>query len=174
MVDSSPSRQRRPPYQITKGKSDEAADPAALTYLLTQAPAEKTLETYLMGPIEFLESVLMEDLSEDTFAWEHWNKYWNAVSVPSDDEWPEGWTEDREKLFLNNKLLVPEDRVVALIDHWHNAQFMHPGRHTMQPDLEWTFEFPPGYCAILNRYFNHFAVCRAMINLNHSTAGNLV
>ena len=35
MVEGSPSRQRRPPCKTNKGKSDEAADAAALTYLLT-------------------------------------------------------------------------------------------------------------------------------------------
>ena len=35
MVESSPSRQRRPPCKTNKEMSDEAADAAALTYLLT-------------------------------------------------------------------------------------------------------------------------------------------
>ena len=35
MVKSSPSRQRRPPRKTNKEMSDEAADAAALTYLLT-------------------------------------------------------------------------------------------------------------------------------------------
>ena len=35
MVESSPSRQRRQPCKTNKGMSDEAADAAALTYLLT-------------------------------------------------------------------------------------------------------------------------------------------
>ena len=35
MVESSPSRQRQPPCKTNKGKSDEAADAAALNYLLT-------------------------------------------------------------------------------------------------------------------------------------------
>ena len=35
MVDSTPSRQRRPPCKTNKEMSDEAADAAALTYLLT-------------------------------------------------------------------------------------------------------------------------------------------
>ena len=35
MVESSPSRQRRPPCITNKEMSDEAADAAALTYLLT-------------------------------------------------------------------------------------------------------------------------------------------
>ena len=35
MVESSPSRQRRPPCKTNKEMSDEAADAAALTYLIT-------------------------------------------------------------------------------------------------------------------------------------------
>ena len=69
---------------------------------------------------------------------------------------------------------MPENRVEALIDHWQNAQLMHPGRDKMQRDLEWRFEFPPGYYAILNRYCNNCAVCRATKSPNHSTAGNPV
>ena len=38
MLESSPSCQRRPPYKTNKGMSDEAADAAALTYLVTYAP----------------------------------------------------------------------------------------------------------------------------------------
>ena len=96
-----------------------------------------------MAPIEYVESVLMEDWLEDFAASEHGNKYWNAVSAPSDDEWPEGLAPDGEKPFLNNKLLVPENRVEALVDHWHNAQLMHLGHNKMQRELEWRFEFPP-------------------------------
>ena len=36
MVESSPSRERRPPCRTSKEMSDEAADAAALTYLLTE------------------------------------------------------------------------------------------------------------------------------------------
>ena len=36
MLESSPSHPRQPPYITTKGKSDEVADAAALTYLLTE------------------------------------------------------------------------------------------------------------------------------------------
>ena len=135
---------------------------------------EETLEECLMAPIEYAESVLMEEWSEEYAASEHWNRYWNAVSAPSDDEWPEGLTEDGDKLPLNDKLLLPGNWVEALIDHWHNAQHMHPGREKMQLDLDWRFEFPPGYYAILNRYCNDCAVCRATTNPNHSTAGNQV
>ena len=35
MLESSPSRHRRPPSETNKEMSDEAADTAALTYLLT-------------------------------------------------------------------------------------------------------------------------------------------
>ena len=100
-----------------------------------QAIREETLEQWMVAPVELVRSVLTEDWSDDYAASEHWNKYWNAVSAPSDDEWPEGLTEDGDKLFLKDKLLVPENRVEELIDHWHNAQLMHPGRDMMQQDL---------------------------------------
>ena len=109
---------------------------------------EETLDECLMAPIGCVESVLMEDWSEDYVSSEHWNKYWHAMSAPADDEWPEGLTENRNKVSLNDKLLVPENWVEALIDHSHNAQLMHPGCGKMQRDLEWGFDFPPGYYAI--------------------------
>ena len=46
--------------------------------------------------------------SEDYAASEQWTKYWNTLSAPSDNEWPEGMTEVGDKLFLNDKPLVPE------------------------------------------------------------------
>ena len=61
-----------------------------------------------------------------------------------------------------------------LIDHWHNAQLMHPGRDNMQQHLEWRFKFPPGYYTILDKYCSNCAVCRATKSPNHSTAGNPV
>ena len=139
-----------------------------------QAIREETLEQWMVAPVELVRSVLIEDWSDDYAASEHWSKYWNAVSAPSDDEWPEDLTEDGDKLFLKDKLLVPENRVEELIDHWHNAQLMHPGRDKMQQDLEWRFKFPPGYYAILDRYCSDCAVCRATKSPNHSTAGNPV
>ena len=48
--------------------------------------------------------------------------------------------------------MVPENRMEALIDHWHNAQLMHLGRDKMRQDLEWRFKFPPGYYPILDKY----------------------
>ena len=139
-----------------------------------QAIREETLEQWMVAPVELVRSVLTEDWSDDYAASEHWSKYWNAVSAPSDDEWPEGLTEDGDRLFLKDKLLVPENRVEELIDHWHNAQLMHPGRDKMQQDLEWRFKFPPGYYAILDKYCSDCAVCRATKSPNHSTAGNPV
>ena len=139
-----------------------------------QAIREETLVKWMVAPVELVRSVLTEDWSDDYAASEHWSKYWNAVSAPSDDEWPEGLTEDGDKLFLKDKLLVPENRVEELIDHWHNAQLRHPGRDKMQQDLEWRFKFPPGYYAILDRYCSDCAVCRATKSPNHSTAGNQV
>ena len=139
-----------------------------------QAIREETLEQWMVAPLEPVRSVLTEDWSDDYAASEHWSKYWNAVSAPSDDEWPEGLTEDGDKLFLKDKLLVPENRMEELIDHWHNAQLMHPGGDKMQQDLEWRFKFPPGYYALLDKYCSDCAVCRATKSPNHSTAGNPV
>ena len=139
-----------------------------------QAIREETLEQWMVATVELVGSVLTEDWSDDYAASDHWSKYWNAVSAPSDDEWPEGLTEDGDKLFLKDKLLVPENRMEELIDHWHNAQLMHPGRDKMQQDLEWRFKFPPGYYALLDKYCSDCAVCRARKSPNHSTAGNPV
>ena len=129
-----------------------------------QAIREETLEQWMMAPVELVRSVLTEDWSDDYAASDHWSRYWNAVSAPSDDEWPEGLTEDGDKLFLKDKLLVPENGMGELIDHWHNAQLMHPGRDEMQQDLEWRFRFPPWYYAILDKYCIDCAVCRATKN----------
>ena len=139
-----------------------------------QAIREETLEQWMVAPVELVRPVLTEDWSDDYAASEHWSRYWNAVSAPSDDEMPEGLPEDGDKLFFKDKLLVPENRVEQLIDHWHNAQLMHPGRDKMQQDLEWRFKFPPGYYAILDKYCSDCAVCRATRSPNHSTAGNSV
>ena len=76
--------------------------------------------------------------------------------------------------FLKDKLVVPENRFEDLIDHWHNAQLMHPGRDKLQKDLESSSLFPPGYYAVLNRYCRAGAVCRATKHLNGSTAGSPV
>ena len=139
-----------------------------------QAIREETLEQWMVAPVELVRSVLTEDWSDDYAASEHWSKYWNAVSAPLDDESPEGLTEDGDKLILKDKLLVPENRMEELIDHWHNAQLMHPGRDKMQQDLEWRFKFPTGYYALPDKYCSDCAVCRATKSPNHSTAGNPV
>ena len=139
-----------------------------------QAIRDETLERWMVAPVELVRSVLTEDWSDDYAASDQQSKYWNAVSAPSDDEWPEGLTEDVDKLFLKDKLLVPENRMEELIDHWHNAQLMHPGQDKMQQDLEWRFKFPPGYYALLDKYCSDCAVCRATKSPNNSTARNPV
>ena len=82
-----------------------------------KAIREETLEQWMVAPVELVRSVLTEDWSDDYAASEHWSRYWNAVSASSDDEWPEGFTEDGDKLFLKDNLLVPENQMEALIDH---------------------------------------------------------
>ena len=51
---------------------------------------------------------------------------------------------NRDKLLLNDTLLLPKNWVEALIHYWHNARFMHSGRDKMQRDVEWRFEFHLG------------------------------
>ena len=132
----------------------------------------QTEEKDMVRAIEGVQSLLMEDWSDDCANLDHWLKYWNAVSAPSDDDWPEGLTEDGDQLFLNNKLLVPENRVENLIDHWHTSQLVHPGRDELQKDLESRLLFNPGYYAVLNWYCKACAVCRASKHPDWSTAAN--
>ena len=59
-----------------------------------QAFREETLEQWMVAPVELVRSVLTEDWWDDYAASDHLSRYWNAVSAPSDNEWPEGLTED--------------------------------------------------------------------------------
>ena len=60
MVESTPSRQRRPPCKTNKEESDEAADAAALTYLLTYChPPVPLLATDQNKPIDGKEVFLL-------------------------------------------------------------------------------------------------------------------
>ena len=94
--------------------------------------------------------------------------------MPSNDDWPERFTEDGDKLFHKDKPLAPENRVEDLINCWHKTQWMHPGRDKLQKDLESKFLFPPGYFAVLNPYCKACVLCTATKHLNRSTAGNVV
>ena len=139
-----------------------------------QAVEAQMMEEAMVQAIEGLHTVLMEDWANDYPHLHHWLKYWNAVSAPSEDDWPEGLTEDGDKLFLKDKLLVPENRVEDFMDHWYNAELMHPGRDKLQKDFECRFSFPPGYYAVLSRYYKACAVRRATNHPNWPTAGNPV
>ena len=92
-------------FVVMANRTDLAKFPGARV----QAIREETLEQWMVAPVELVRSVLTEDWSDDYAASEHWSRYWNAVSAPSDDEWSEGLTEDGYKLFLKDKLLVPEN-----------------------------------------------------------------
>ena len=151
-----------------------SAELAKIRDAKVQAVEAQMKEEDMARAIEGVQSVLMEDWSDNYATSDHWLKYWTAVSAPSDDDWPEGLTEDGDSHILKDKLLVPENRVEDLIDHWHNAQFMHPGRDKLQKDLESRFLFPPGYYTVLNRYCKACAVCRVTKHPNRSTVGNPV
>ena len=139
-----------------------------------QSVEAQVVSEHVVQAIEGLQSVLMEDYSDNYAKSDDWLKYWNAVSAPSDYDWLDGLTEDGDKFFSKDKLLIPETWLQDLIDHWHNAQLMHLGRNKLRKDLESRSLFPPGYYAVLNPYCKVCAVCRATKHPNRSTAGNAV
>ena len=109
-----------------------------------QAVEAQMKEEDMVRATEGVQLVLIEDRSDDYANSDHWLKYWNAVSAPSDDDWTEGLTEDGDKLFLKDNLLVPEYRLEDLIDHWHNAQLLHPGRDCLQKGSDFEIFVPSG------------------------------
>ena len=139
-----------------------------------QALEAQTVEEAMVRAIEGVQSVSMEDWSDGYATSDHWLKYSNTVSAPCNNDLPEGLPEDADKLFLKDKVLVPENRPEDVIQHWHNAQWMRPGRNKLQNYFESSFLFPPGYYTVLNRYCKACAVCRATKHPNGSTAGNPV
>ena len=69
MVESTPSRQRRPPCKTNKEEADEAADAAALTYLLTQLGITEPLpKPALASPSPGL-STLADNLKRSRVSW---------------------------------------------------------------------------------------------------------
>ena len=84
---------------------------------------------------EGVQSLWSEDWSKYYPISDHWLKYWSAVSAPSGER----LTEDRDRLFLKGKPLVPANSVEDLTDHWNNSQLMPPGRDDLQKDIEARF-----------------------------------
>ena len=64
------------------------------------------------------------------------------MGAASNDNWREGLPEDRDKLFLKDKLLVPKDRVEDFIDHLQNAQLMH------QDEINCRRTWSPSFCSL--------------------------
>ena len=118
---------------VVMGSCAELAQARDAKVQAVEAPMK---EEDLVLAIEGVQSFLMEDWSDDYANSGHWLKYSNVVSAPSEDDWPVGLTEDGDKIFFKDKLLVPGNRVEDLIDHWHNGQLMHSGRAKLQKDLE--------------------------------------
>ena len=96
------------------------------------------------------------------------------MSAPSNSDWPEGLTEDGDKLFLHHELSILKNPLEDLIHHWHNAQFTYPRRDKWQKHRESRFLFPPSCYAVLNWYCKACAIYRATKHPNWSTAGNRV
>ena len=66
------------------------------------------------------------------------------MRVPFLDDWPDKLTEDGDKVFLKDMLLIAKNRVEDLTDHWHNNRLMHSGRDKLQKNSESRFLFSPG------------------------------
>ena len=55
-----------------------------------QAVEVQMYQEDMVQAIQGVQLVLMKDWSDDYANSDHWIKYWNAVSAPSNDNWPEG------------------------------------------------------------------------------------
>ena len=87
----------------------------------------------------------MEDWLEDCAASEHWNRYWNAVSAPSDDEWPEGLIEDERQARSSTTSFwcrIIGSRRSLTIGTTPNLCIRAAKR--CNEDLEWRFQVPCG------------------------------
>ena len=62
---------------------------------------------------------------------------------------------DDGKLFVFDKMPVPEARLDQAVQEWHDQRLLHPVLEKMRLDLKWRFEFPPGLCKTFQ------AVCRS-------------
>ena len=95
------------------------------------------------------------------------------VNFSRDDheEWPQGLSVKREKMFLNGKLLVPESRAKDLLDVWHH-KLIHPSGVRQWKDMETRFLFPDRARELLNKVKSHYQVCVACKPANYLLAGD--
>ena len=83
-----------------------SADLAQVRDAKVQAVEAQMMEEAMVRAIKVVPSVSMENWYDDYANSDHWLKYWNALSAPSNDDCLEGLTEDGNKLFLTDKLFV--------------------------------------------------------------------
>ena len=121
---------------VVMGSSSELAQVGEAK---VQAGEAQMMEEDMVRAIEGVQSVFLEYLSDDYANSGHLLAYWNPLSALCDHHRLEKWKKDG-------------DKVEDLLDHWHNAQLMHPGRAQLQKDLESRFPFPPRHIAVLNWY----------------------
>ena len=120
MVESSPSRQRRPPCKTNKGMSDEAVDPAAHTYLLTSEALAKEAS----GRMD-----VQLDLSMRTAGVlrEYQAKYQcvlNCLEARLIDGYR--WCKDNQYLYYEDRIVVTEARLDGCLQ-WSHLTSWHTG-----------------------------------------------
>ena len=150
------------------------AELAELRVANVQAVEVQMKKGHIFRATKGLESVLVEDWSDDYANSDAWLKYWNAVGAPFGNDSPKALTEDRDKCFRKEKLLRPENGMQDRIGHWYSAQSMHPGQDRLERHLELRIWSQPGYYVLPNRYLKACPVCRATKHPNWLTAGNLM
>ncbi|EPS66700.1 hypothetical protein M569_08075, partial [Genlisea aurea] len=85
--------------------------------------------------------VLDENWAENYAASEHFSEWWKACNEPH-GAWPSGVQLLDQKLYLEGKLCVPENRVTAVLLAFH-VGVGHPGIHRLLAAAKNNFVFPP-------------------------------
>jgi hypothetical protein len=118
-----------------------------------------------------LTSCIAENWDEDYAKSEFWSQQWEAGSKPESElAWPAGLRVDDGKLFVYDKLLIPESRMDQVIQEWHDQQLLHPGEEKMRVDMFQRFQFPPGFYKALKAVCGPCQVCQAVKPPNRSRA----
>ena len=83
-----------------------------------------------------LKPCLAEDWEEDCAKSEYWATHWVASSKPESElAWPAGLRVDHGKLFVFDKLLIPEARMDQVVQEGHDQRLLHLGLEKMRLDL---------------------------------------
>ena len=154
-------------------KTKRAAAPArreALVARKRQATTEGWLDD---AKATSLALCLAEDCDKDYANPDFLATHCEATSRPESElAWPAGLGVDDSKLFVVDKMPIPEPGMDQVVQQWHDRQFLHPGLENMHLDMKRRFEVPPAFCNTLNPVCESCPVCQVLETLNKSQAGN--